>query len=154
MKSIEIWLDEYGESHQNPTNKLIHWVAVPIIYACVVGLLWSMPTPESFTSPWVNWATIAMVPVMIFYFMLSPIIAVAMVAFTVGLLVLINWYEGLALLSVVWLSVILFVVMWVFQFIGHGIEGKKPSFLKDVQFLLIGPIWLMADFLRRIGVKY
>lgn len=154
MKSIEIWLDEYGESHQNPTNKLIHWCAVPVIYACVFGLLWAIPTPEMFSSPWVNWATIIMIPVMVFYYMLSAIIAVAMVVFTLGLGILISWYEGLGLLSVAWLSVILFVIMWVFQFIGHAIEGKKPSFLKDVQFLLIGPIWLMADFLRRVGVKY
>lgn len=154
MKSIEIWLDEYGESHQNPVNKAIHWCAVPVIYACVFGLLWAVPTPQAFGSEWVNWATIIMIPVMIFYFMLSKVIAMAMVAFTLALAVLVNWYEGLALLSVAWLSIILFVVMWVFQFIGHAIEGKKPSFFKDVQFLLIGPIWLMADLLRRMGVKY
>ena len=154
MKSIEIWLDEYGQSHQNPINKFIHWCAVPVIYACVFALLWAIPTPSVFASPWLNWATIVMLPVLIFYFVLSTIIGVAMSVFTVALAILVNWYVGLSLFSLAWLSLIVFVIMWIFQFIGHGIEGKKPSFFKDLQFLLIGPIWLMADLLRRLGVKY
>lgn len=154
MKSIQIWLEEYGESHQNPINKFIHWCAVPVIYACVMGLLWAIPTPQAFAEAWLNWATLAMFPVMLFYFSLSVVIGISMMFFTISLLLFIQWYDGLELLSVAWLSLILFGLMWVLQFIGHWIEGKKPSFLKDIQFLLIGPVWLMADLLRRLGIKY
>ena len=41
-----------------------------------------------------------------------------------------------------------FVLAWIGQFIGHLIEGKRPSFFKDLQFLLIGPAWLMAFVYR------
>lgn len=47
-----------------------------------------------------------------------------------------------------------FVITWIFQFIGHKIEGKKPSFLKDLQFLLIGPIWLLGFILKKTGIRY
>jgi uncharacterized membrane protein YGL010W len=47
-----------------------------------------------------------------------------------------------------------FIITWIFQFIGHTIEGQKPSFLKDLQFLLIGPIWLLGFILKKIGIKY
>lgn len=47
-----------------------------------------------------------------------------------------------------------FVITWIFQLIGHKIEGKKPSFLKDIQFLLIGPIWLLGFILKKTGIRY
>jgi uncharacterized membrane protein YGL010W len=48
----------------------------------------------------------------------------------------------------------LFVVAWIGQFIGHKIEGKKPSFFKDVQFLLIGPAWLLSKVYRKAGQRF
>jgi uncharacterized membrane protein YGL010W len=54
-----------------------------------------------------------------------------------------------------WLvSAIVFVVAWIGQFYGHKVEGKKPSFLKDIQFLLIGPAWLLHFIYRRLGIPY
>lgn len=48
----------------------------------------------------------------------------------------------------------LFIITWILQFVGHKIEGKKPSFLKDLQFLLIGPIWLLSFILKKLGIRY
>jgi uncharacterized membrane protein YGL010W len=54
-----------------------------------------------------------------------------------------------------WLtSVVIFVVAWIGQFVGHALEGKRPSFFKDLQFLLIGPLWLLATAYRRFSVPY
>ena len=50
--------------------------------------------------------------------------------------------------------VALFVVGWIIQFVGHKIEGQKPSFFEDLQFLLIGPLWLLSDVYRRLGISY
>jgi uncharacterized membrane protein YGL010W len=154
MKSIESWLDEYGESHTNPINKRIHWLAVPVIYITVLGLLWDVPRPDLFSSPWLNWATLLAVPAMIFYFMLSVAVGMAMTLFTIVVAVLINWFDQQQIMAVSLLSLILFVIMWVFQFVGHYIEGQKPSFFKDIQFLLIGPAWLMAFVLRWLKINY
>lgn len=154
MKSIETWLAEYGESHQNPVNKMLHWLAVPLIYVTVIGLLWDIPRPELFASPWINWATIALLPAIIFYFSLSIVIGIAMSLYSLAVVLLVSWIDQHAGMSVALLSLIVFVLMWVLQFFGHYLEGKKPSFYKDIQFLLIGPMWLMAFVLKRLKINY
>jgi uncharacterized membrane protein YGL010W len=53
-----------------------------------------------------------------------------------------------------YISLGVFVLAWIVQFYGHKIEGKKPSFLKDVQFLMIGPAWLMHFIYKKIGISY
>ncbi len=155
MRTVAAWLDEYGSSHQNPTNKLLHWLCVPPIVLSVIGFLWSLPVPAAFAdvSPWLNWATLASAASVVYYFALSPALAAgAALAFFVLLLVT----ERLAQLPwPLWAtSLVIFVVAWIGQFYGHALEGKRPSFFKDVQFLLIGPLWLLAAAYRRFGLAY
>ncbi|AQQ68331.1 hypothetical protein Mag101_12315 [Microbulbifer agarilyticus] len=154
MRTAQQWFSEYGESHQNSTNKAIHWIAVPVIYFTVVGLLWAIPQPDWMAAlPWLNWAVAAMVPTMLFYLLMSFPVGLGMIALSLICLGICSALER-AGLSVLWWSVGLFVVMWVFQFIGHHIEGKKPSFFKDLQFLLIGPAWVIGFLYRKLGIKY
>src|SRR5256885_13207450 len=90
MRSVTDWLGEYGVSHQNPVNKLLHWICVPPIVLAVMGLLWSAPVPAVFAdvSPWLNWATLAAAAALIYYLLLSPALAVGvLIAFTVLLLI-------------------------------------------------------------------
>lgn len=155
MQSIHAWLDEYGESHRNPVNKTIHWVCVPLIYWTVIALLWAIPTPEFINSlplP-LNWAILAFVLVQAYYFALSLRLGVGLLAANLLLLALTGW---LAQIGVpLWqTAVAVFIVAWIGQFIGHHVEGKKPSFFKDVQFLLIGPAWLMGHTYRRLGISF
>jgi len=155
MRTVREYLGEYGASHENPTNELLHWICVPLIVLTVFGLLWSVPVPILFSSisPWVNWATVAAFAALLYYLGLSPALTVgAFIAFTV-LLLITQWLTTLP--WPLWLtSVSLFVVAWFGQFIGHAIEGKRPSFFKDLQFLLIGPLWLLAAAYRKIGLRY
>ncbi len=155
MRTVTDWLGEYGASHENPANKLLHWICVPLIVLTVFGLLWSVPRPSvlSVLSPWLNWASIAGAAVLLYYFVLSPALAAGvLIAFVILLLVT----ERLATLPwPLWLtSVTIFVLAWIGQFVGHAIEGKRPSFFKDLQFLLIGPLWLLAAAYRRLGLSY
>ncbi|BBM02547.1 DUF962 domain-containing protein [Microbulbifer sp. GL-2] len=84
MRSAQQWFAEYGESHQNPINKSIHWIAVPVIYATVAGLLWDIPQLQFMAAlPWLNWAVVITVPVLLFYFALSFPIGLGMTALTV-----------------------------------------------------------------------
>ena len=154
-KTAAQWFDEYGESHQNKTNKMIHWICVPVIYMTVVGFLWEIPRPELFGSNvWINWATISMVVASIFYFSLSLSLGISMLAFSIAVVGMVGWYASLGMMATWKISLIIFVLAWVGQFIGHAIEGKKPSFFKDIQFLLIGPAWLMGFILNKLGIKY
>lgn len=155
MRTVAEWLGDYAASHENPTNKLLHWLCVPPIVLSVMGLLWSLPVPAAFAAapPWLNWATLAAAAAVIYYFALSPALAAGVL---LAFLVLLAVTHSLAQLPwPLWLtSLVIFVVAWIGQFVGHSIEGKRPSFFKDVQFLLIGPLWLLAAAYRRFGVPY
>ena len=155
MRTVAEWLGDYGASHENPANKLLHWLCVPPIVLSVMGFLWSLPVPAAFAagSPWLNWATLAAAAALVYYFALSPALAAgALLAF----LVLLAVTHSLARLPwPLWLtSLVIFVVAWIGQFLGHALEGKRPSFFKDLQFLLIGPLWLLAAAYRRFGLPY
>ncbi|MGV2987914.1 DUF962 domain-containing protein [Vibrio sp. E150_011] len=143
MKSLQEWLSAYGESHQHETNRKIHKIAVPGIYLSIVGLIWSLPQ-FSIVGFQMNWIWIVMVPVMIFYAKLSRTVLIQMLVFTMACLAVISFLTLLAI-PILPVSSVLFVLLWVLQFVGHKIEGKKPSFFDDVQFLLIGPIWVFRQ---------
>jgi uncharacterized membrane protein YGL010W len=155
MRSVADWLGEYGQSHADPTNKLLHWICVPLIVLAVIGFLWSLPVPDAFVavSPWLNWATVVALLALIYYAVLSLSLAAGIgIAFAV-LLAIVNAMTELP--WPLWMSCLaIFVIAWIGQFIGHAIERKRPSFFKDVQFLLIGPLWLVAALYRRLGVPY
>jgi len=155
MRSVADWLGEYGESHRNPTNKLLHWICVPLIVLTLFGLLWSIPVPPLFAtiSPRLNWATVFAGAALLYYLSLSPSLALGILFTFIALLLA---TQRLATLPwPLWLtSLSIFVVAWIGQFIGHAVEGKRPSFFKDVQFLLIGPLWLLAAAYRRMGLSY
>lgn len=154
MRSLEQWLSEYGESHQNPTNKMVHWVCVPTIFWTVVALLWSVPLPFfSVFGVEGNLAMIVSLLVVLYYAMLSPLLAVGMAAFTLACLWLSYTIAASAIFPLWAIALIVFVLAWILQFWGHKVEGKKPSFLKDLQFLMIGPAWVMSFIFSKAGLK-
>lgn len=158
---VDIYFDKYAESHQNPTNKLIHWICVPLIVFSLFGLVWAIPFPYiKFLGQYngfINWASFLLAFSCYYYYRLSPVLSYFM------LLVLFGFSYGVIKLEDVhkaggpalWLvCLIIFVVAWIGQFIGHKIEGKKPSFFDDLRFLLIGPIWLLHFILKKLSVRY
>jgi uncharacterized membrane protein YGL010W len=153
MRQIEFLLNEYGESHKNKTNILIHAVAVPAIYFVTLALVWSIPTHSLLDYFNVTWAHILVIPTLYYYFRLSGPIGAAMTLLSVLSLYGIILLESLDI-AVLQFSIVLFVIMWILQFIGHRIEGKKPSFLKDLQFLLVGPAWWWVHWLKRLNINY
>lgn len=148
MRSLDTWFAEYAVSHQNETNKAIHYICVPAIFFSIVGLLMSIPA--GFLTNLAgghfivgNWATFALILVLVFYFWLSISIGFKMLIFSI-LCIIANYF--ISTVAPLWVvSLIIFSVAWIGQFYGHKIEGKKPSFLKDLQFLLIGPAWVIEN---------
>ncbi|HEY4127718.1 MAG TPA: Mpo1-like protein [Gammaproteobacteria bacterium] len=155
MRTVQNWLDEYSISHQDPVNKRIHWVCVPLIMLSALGMMWAIPRPAFFfsISPYLNWATLLILVSLVYYLMLSVRLAVGMLLVSVVMCLVIGWMAGLPW-PLLWTSFAIFAAAWIGQFIGHKIEGRKPSFFKDLQFLLIGPIWLLADAYKRLGFAY
>ncbi len=152
MKSIHTWLDEYGVSHQNSTNKLIHWICVPAIFFSIVGLSYCVKLNFNYAEVPFTLAHVITLLVVVYYVFLSPALAIGISVFILICLTICGFIESV--FSHPWLVyVIIFVLAWIGQFIGHNIEGKKPSFLKDLQFLLIGPAWLMSFIYKKLGIK-
>jgi len=156
MKSITQWLEEYGVSHKNKTNKIIHYLCVPTIYMTVFGLLWSIPFPIADMPMWINWSTVIAIPAMFFYFSLSFTVGLGMTLLSALVVAFLQWWQLTMAdtMSVLVMSVLVFVIAWILQFVGHHVEGKKPSFIKDVQFLLIGPAWILCFVYKKLNIRY
>ncbi|HUH51131.1 MAG TPA: Mpo1-like protein [Flavobacterium sp.] len=157
MRKIDILFEEYAQSHQNATNKFIHWMCVPLIFWSILGFISLIPSGDFYILGYgaMSWASlIALVFVTLFYMRLSLVISLLMLVLMLlmnYLSIVVNTAVG-SQACIVYLSV--FIITWILQFVGHKIEGKKPSFIKDLQFLLIGPIWLVHFILKKIGMKY
>jgi uncharacterized membrane protein YGL010W len=155
MRPVQSWLDEYGESHRVSTNKSIHWICVPLIMLSIIGLLWSIPVPAELAarSAFYNWGVLFLILALIYYYALAWRLALGMTLVSIIIIVIVHRASQLPV--PLWLvSVSVFVAAWIGQFIGHKVEGKKPSFFKDLQFLLIGPLWLLAFVYRRFNLAY
>jgi len=154
MKTIQDWLDEYGASHQNPVNKRVHWICVPLIFFSIVGLLHSVKLPFVFSGHMLSAAMIALVIVSLYYVRLSFALSIGMLLFSI-LCIYLSRIIGRAAPIPLWeVCLIVFALAWVGQFWGHKVEGKKPSFFKDIQFLMIGPAWLMSFIYRKLKIQY
>ena len=153
MKTAKQWFDEYAISHQNSTNQRIHYICVPIIFFSLIGLLMSIPTAilentfELYNPLLENWAVVVGLLISIFYMRLGFWQCIEML-FVMLLCIVGNFWlsKNIPLLST---SFILFIGGWIGQFWGHKVEGKKPSFAKDIQFLLIGPLWLIQKLSKK-----
>lgn len=160
LRPIDRYFIEYAENHRNATNVMIHWICVPLITFSVLGLIWAIPLQFDFLGKlkdYFNLASIVIGVVMYYYLRLSPTLSYAMLL-TVGVfsffIVQLEYWEqagGPAFWSV---CLFIFVVAWIGQFIGHKIEGKKPSFLTDIKFLLIGPLWLWSKLFKKLNIPF
>lgn len=156
MRSLAQFLSDYGESHQHPLNQWVHIVCVPLILMSTLGLLWLVPLGSWLglsggAAEWVNGATLVAVLSGIVYIRLSLGVFVLMAGwFAVSAWVIqsIRYSGG----SVFLISLLVWVAAWAVQVWGHKVEGKKPSFLEDLVFLLIGPVFVSIEFAAKLGI--
>ena len=165
--TIHEWINEYGLYHKNKTNKIIHWICIPIIMFSLFGLLDLIPyksnmdfafsTLESWTNFKfdINILTIFIILSILFYLRLSITLSLGMISFSIFLIYILKQLNNIYFISEYKLLfyLLLFITAWIGQFIGHAIEGKKPAFFKDLQFLLIGPLWLLSFIYKKIGIR-
>ena len=153
-RPIDRWFASYSGDHRNRVNQRIHLFAVPAILWSVIALLWCIPSPGTLFKPGL-WAAVAMFGAWLFYYRASRRLGLGMGLSFVLLGALTHvLYLRLGASGLLWLAVAVFVVAWIAQFVGHRIEGRKPSFLTDLTYLLIGPAWVLAKLYRRFGWSY
>ncbi len=142
IRALEQLLNTYADSHRHPLNEWIHVVCVPLIMWSVLGLIWALHPIL---------ALVATLLSLGYYFSLS-------VPFALGMSLMAGAMLGMLYLlpaAMVLPSALgLFVMAWIGQFIGHKIEGKKPSFFDDLRFLLIGPLFVLGFLYRRLHIAY
>lgn len=153
MRTMQDWLDGYSADHRNPVNQRLHWLCVPPIVWSVIALLWTVPVPAAFFKPGA-YAVFALVLAFAWYWQHSRRLGAALlVAFAALAAITAPLFDALGAARLRWLALAVFVLAWTGQFVGHRFEGRRPSFLTDLSYLLIGPAWLMEKLLRRLGFK-
>lgn len=140
-RRVDQLLAHYEESHRNPTNEIIHFIAIPLIMLSLVGMMFAL-------HPYVAYAFIA--ASMVYYLRLSVVFLVTMVLWSL-LSVALLFAMGPLVLE---LSVAIFIGAWVLQFIGHKLEGKKPSFFEDIQYLWVGPLFVLSKLFTKLGLRW
>lgn len=156
MRNLNQFLADYGDSHQDPTNQLIHFICVPVILVTTLGLLWMLPLGqwmglEGELARWVNGATLLGVLSAIVYLRLGVGVLALMVGWFALSVAIITAIEG-AGLPLGWICLGAWVAAWIVQVYGHKVEGKKPSFVDDLIFLLIGPIFVSVEVAAKLGL--
>ena len=154
MRRIDELLDQYSSDHRNTTNQWIHLVCVPLIVWSVIALLWTIPVPGTWFLPGA-FSAIAMFLAWAYYWRLSKKLSIGLLICFIGSAFLNRWIAdtyGMQALMVT--AIVVFVVAWIGQFIGHVLEGHRPSFFTDLVFLLIGPLWTLRKLYQRIGIGY
>ncbi|HET9032564.1 MAG TPA: Mpo1-like protein [Dokdonella sp.] len=154
MRSVNQWFGSYSLDHKNPINRAIHSVCVPAILWSVIAALWVIPVPTSIGRSGF-WCGMVMVAAFAFYWRMSKPIGIAMLLVFVVFGALTEWlYRSIGPSQLLWAAIAVFVVAWIGQFIGHIIEGARPSFFTDLAYLLIGPAWLAGKLMRRMNINY
>ncbi|KAA2285025.1 DUF962 domain-containing protein [Arenimonas fontis] len=153
-RPIDRYLHSYAGDHQHPTNQAIHLVCVPAIVWTVTALLWTVPVPEALLRPGA-WMALAMFAAWLWYWRLSRRLALgALVVFLAFGFLNRFLYDSLGNAGLFWLALGVFVIAWIGQFIGHRIEGRRPSFFTDLVYLLIGPLWTLSKLYKRLGWRW
>jgi uncharacterized membrane protein YGL010W len=140
-RKVDQLLAHYGESHRNPRNEAIHFVAIPLIMLSLVGLLHA-------AHPWAAYLFLA--ASLVYYARLSIVFLASMAVVSAILLMLVQAMGD----RVLPISLAVFVLAWIAQFIGHKIEGRKPSFFEDLQYLWVGPLFVLSRLYLKLGIRW
>lgn len=140
-RRVDQRLAHYEESHRHPTNERIHFVAIPLIMLSLLGLLFA-------AHPWAAYTFAA--ASMVYYVRLSAVFLLAMAALSIIGLALVHAMGEHVLI----ISAAIFVGAWIAQFVGHKLEGRKPSFFEDLQYLWVGPIFVLSKLFLKLGIRW
>ena len=140
MSVLTRLLESYEKNHQNPVNEVIHVIAIPLIMFSILGV----------TAAFDIFLEYILVGIVFFYYLkLSKTAALLMLVWLLiylGLVALLKPY-------IIQISISLFIFGWVLQFLGHFVEGKRPSFFEDLRYFLIGPLFVVQKVISKFGIN-
>lgn len=155
MAETDKWLSEYGKNHEQISFAGIYWMAVPGLVLGTVGMLWSLPVPVEFAriSPVLNWGSSFLMAAVVYYFIISMPLAVGMLPFIFGIAAIETWLVE-SPYSIVQVSTTLFALSLAGLYLGHRGNGGMAAVFRDIQLMMIAPVWLLSNLYKRFGIPY
>src|SRR6185436_19629163 len=133
MQQLAALFDDYASYHRTSGNKAFHRLGIPLIVLTLIGMLTRVPLGP------IDAAMVLIAASTIYYLVLDWRLAIPMLAVSIG-------FYFLGRLMPMWLNAALFVLGWIFQFVGHSVyEKKQPAFFRNFAHLLVGPLWILND---------
>lgn len=155
MTLAEQWLEEYSKTRPGYALTPLKWLSVPLLVAGLVSLLWTLPTPAAFepSADVLNWGTLFVMAAIVYYFIVSISLAVGTLPFLVAVVAAVAWLDRLE--TPLWLAGLTLAGLGlVGQTLEHFRHGRLPPYVRELQLLMIAPLWLVAVVYRRLGIPY
>ena len=134
MQKLDALFSDYSAFHQTAGNKLFHRFGIPMIMLGLFGML-----ARVHVGP-VDAAMILIALAEIYYLAVEWRLGALMLVVSIG-------FYFLGVLIPMWANITLFILGWIFQFIGHKVyEHKNPAFFRNFVHLLVGPLWILNGF--------
>ena len=155
MSETDKWLTEYGKSHEQISFAGIYWIAVLTLVLGTVGMLWSLPVPVEFAriSPVLNWGSSFLMAAVVYYFIISMPLAVGMLPFVFGIAAMETWLVE-SEYSLVRISTTTFALSLAGLYLGQRENGGVKAVFRDIQLMMIAPVWLLSNLYKRFGIPY
>ncbi|HEV7766848.1 MAG TPA: Mpo1-like protein [Thermoanaerobaculia bacterium] len=146
MQTVENLFADYASYHQTAGNKLFHRLGIPLIMLSLIGMLTQVKLFEVGTVRY-DAAMLLIALSSAYYFIVEWRLGIAMIAVSI-----VMYFVGAAIPF--WINFTLFVLGWIFQFIGHKVyEHKNPAFFRNFVHLLIGPLWILNDIIPVVKTR-
>jgi uncharacterized membrane protein YGL010W len=138
MQTVDALFADYASYHQTKGNKVFHRLGIPMIMLSLIGMLTQVKLFNAGTIQ-LDAAMVLIALSSAYYFVIEWRLGIAMIAVSI-----VFYFVGAAL--GLWINLTLFILGWIFQFIGHKVyEHKNPAFFRNFVHLLIGPLWILND---------
>lgn len=155
LKLADRWIDEFAAAHAPHGIGVWQWLAIPGAVIGFVGLLWYAPVPRAFaeSTPALNWGALFLMATVVYYFIVSIALAIGSLPFVVLTIAVLSWIGELHL-PAGRLSAGLFLLAWLGPCAAQWLRGGRPSCARELQLLMIGPLWMLGKLYRWLGIPY
>lgn len=152
-RPVDRFFEAYSADHRDATNQLLHVWCVPAIVWSLLALVHCIPLGGTLPTGALA-AALVLVAVAFWCWLSLPLglgtgLAMGLAFWSVAAL-----HDALGSGGLAALGAGVFVAAWIGQFIGHHIEGRRPSFFTDLVYLMIGPAWVLAKAYRKVSLAY
>jgi uncharacterized membrane protein YGL010W len=155
MTILNEWADRYGALRARGAGSASAWVGIPLVTLSLIGLLWSLPVPQPFreASPAINYATLFIMATFVYYCILSVSLALVSLVLMLAATAPSVWLTaaGLPLLPI---AAVVFAASFGWQLLETRRATGRMLVIANLQYLMLGPIWLLRAAYRSLGLRY